>query len=476
MHMRIDPARHHDLAADVDHPRVGRCGKAAAGGDADDFLAGDRDVVGTDALWRHHGVASNEQIDHVIPLGLSPRQRAGIIPGKANRGKMDQVFDIVVIGAGMAGASVAAFLSEHRRVALLEAEEAAGYHTTGRSAALWTANYGPPDVRLLTRLSRGFFETPPDGFAAAPLLRPRIVLFLATAAQIPDLDAALDGGVDLRRITVGEAEALLPALRPGYLAAAAVEDDAFDMDVSAIHQGFLRQLRARNGVLALRNRAGAIKRVSGAWRVETSSGAVFQAGVVVNAAGAWGDEVAEIAGAAPIGLLPKRRTGRDRRPLALGRGALANDPGRRRKLVRPARGAHPPDGVPADETLTYPHDVRPEEIDIAIGIDRMRQALAIEVRRVEHAWAGLRTFTADGSLAFGWDAKREGFFWCVGQGGYGIQTAPAAGRLAADLILGRDTWGRPRRRSRRLTPFVSPGHNSANQRTPPCSAKRTTSC
>jgi D-arginine dehydrogenase len=351
---------------------------------------------------------------------------------------MDQVFDIVVIGAGMAGASIAAFLSEHRRVALLEAEEAAGYHTTGRSAALWTANYGPPDVRLLTRLSRGFFETPPDGFAATPLLRPRMVLFLATAVQTPDLDQALAAGVGLRQITVSEAETMLPALRPGYLAAAAVENDAFDMDVSAIHQGFLRQLRTRNGVLALRNRAGAIKRVSGAWQVETSSGAVFQAGIVVNAAGAWGDEVAQMAGAAPIGLLPKRRTAAivDPSPwdaehwpmiLDVAENWYARPEARTRLMVSPA-----------DETLTYPHDVQPEEIDIAIGIDRMRQALDIEVRRVEHSWAGLRTFTPDGSLAFGWDANQQGLFWCVGQGGYGIQTAPAAGRLAADLVLGRD--------------------------------------
>ena len=168
---------------------------------------------------------------------------------------MEQVFDVVVIGAGMAGASVAAFLSEHVRVALVEAEEVAGYHTTGRSAALWTANYGPPDVRLLTRLSRGFFETPPDGFSDVPLMKPRLVLFLATEAQLPELDQALAAGFGLRRVTVAEAETMLPALRKGFISAAGVEDDAFDMDVSAIHQGFSRQLRSRNGVLALRSRA-----------------------------------------------------------------------------------------------------------------------------------------------------------------------------------------------------------------------------
>lgn len=351
---------------------------------------------------------------------------------------MEQVFDVVVIGAGMAGASVAGFLSQHCRVALLEAEDAAGYHTTGRSAALWTANYGPPDIRLLTRLSRTFFEAPPDGFASVPLLRQRPVLFLAEPDQAPDLEHVLAAGSGVRPVTVAEAKAMLPALRDGYASAAAVEDDAFDMDVSAIHQGFLRQVHTRNGLLALRNRAGRISRKSGAWQVETSSGAVFQAGAVVNAAGAWGDEVAKMAGVTAIGLLPKRRTAAIVNPspwdaehwpmvLDVNEDWYARPEARTRLMVSPA-----------DETLSYPHDVQPEEIDIATGIDSMQRALAIEVHRVERSWAGLRTFTADGSLAFGWDRGQKGFFWCVGQGGYGIQTSPAAGRLAADLILGRD--------------------------------------
>jgi D-arginine dehydrogenase len=351
---------------------------------------------------------------------------------------MQQTFDVVVIGAGMAGASIAAFLSEHCRVALLEAEEAAGYHTTGRSAALWTANYGPPDVRLLTQLSRPFFEAPPDGFAEVPLLRRRPVLFLAEPQQMSELEQLVAAGSGVRMITPGEAKTMLPALRDGYAAGAAVEADAFDMDVNAIHQGFLRQLRNRNGLLALRNRAGRIARGDATWFVETSAGAVFNAGTVVNAAGAWGDEVAAMADAAPLGLLPKRRTAAivdpspwdaERWPMVLdvSEGWYARPEARTRLMVSPA-----------DETLSFPHDVQPEEIDVATGIDRMQRALAIEVRRVEHSWAGLRTFTPDGSLAFGWDNRQEGFFWCVGQGGYGIQTSPAAGRLGADLILGHD--------------------------------------
>ncbi len=349
-----------------------------------------------------------------------------------------QSFDIIVIGAGIAGATAAAHLSADRRVALIEAEDSAGYHTTGRSAALWVQNYGPHDVRELSRLSRAFFENPPTGFAATPLMRQRPVLMLATAAQLSDLDSALAEGIGLRRISVADAARLIPALRPGYAAGAAMEDDAFDMDVAAIHQGFLRKLRADGGVLALRSRAGGITRAGSVWNVETTTGAVFQAPVVINAAGAWGDEVAVLAGAQPLGLTPRRRTAAiidptphdvEHWPMVLDvqENWYARPEARTRLMVSPA-----------DATDSYPHDVQPEELDIALGIDRMEQALDIKVRRVEHRWAGLRTFTPDGSLAFGWDSVIEGFFWSVGQGGYGIQTSPAAGQLVADLVLGRD--------------------------------------
>lgn len=217
-------------------------------------------------------------------------------------------FDIVIIGAGIAGATAAAHLSPHRRVALIEAEESAGYHTTGRSAALWVQNYGPPDVRELSRLSRAFFENPPQGFTATPLMRRRAVLLVATEAQLPDLDAALAEGIGLRRVTAAEAKQMLPAIRPGAIAAGAMEDDAFDMDVAAIHQGFLRQLRENGGILALRHRAGKIERRGVQWQVETTTGETVRAPVVVNAAGAWGDEIAALAGVAPLGLTPKRRT------------------------------------------------------------------------------------------------------------------------------------------------------------------------
>ncbi len=349
-----------------------------------------------------------------------------------------ETFDAIVIGAGMAGATAAAHLAPEHRVALVEAEEAAGYHSTGRSAAMFILNYGPPDVRVLSFLSRGFFDQPPAGFAAHPLMHRRPALFLAPPGQRASLERMLAEVEGLKPIEVAAARALVPALKPDYAVAAAIEEDDFDIDVAALHQGFLRTLRTHGGALALRSRAARIGRRAGTWEVETTSGAVFRAPLLINAAGAWGDEVARLAGAAPLGLTPCRRTGViiDPAPYQAEHWPLVNDadhswyarPEARTRLMV----------SPADETPVPPQDVQPDELDIAIAIDRMQQALDISVRRVERSWAGLRTFTPDRSLAIGRDGAAEGFFWCVGQGGYGIQTAPAAGRLVSDLISGRD--------------------------------------
>jgi D-arginine dehydrogenase len=251
------------------------------------------------------------------------------------------------------------------------------------------------------------------------------------------LDEALAAGEGLERLSPEEARFLVPALREGWAVGASIERDAFDIDVAGLHQGFLRQLRAAGGALALRHRAGRVWRANGMWHAETSAGEVYAAPALVNAAGAWGDEVARLAGVAPLGLQPKRRT------------ALIVDPGRwdsgewplvgdvlhswyvrpeaRRKLMV----------SPADETDSEPCDAQPDELDVAIAVDRMQQALDIPVHRVEHRWAGLRTFTPDRGLALG-PSREAGFFWCCGQGGYGIQTAPAAGRLVAHLVAGTE--------------------------------------
>ncbi len=349
-----------------------------------------------------------------------------------------QSFDVIVVGAGIAGGTAAAHLAPDHRVVLLETEEAAGYHTTGRSAALWIGSYGPPDGRVLTGLSRSFLESPPPDFSASPLMTRRPVLYLVPAEQEGEFRKLLAASPGVREIAVAEARALLPALRPDYAVAVGIEPDSFDVDVAALHQGYLRRLRAHDGVLALRSRADRIERRDGRWHVTVPGGAVFTAPILVNTAGAWGDEVARLAGVAPVGLQPKRRTVAivDPGKWTVAGWPTVNDlwhtwyarPEARTKLLV----------SPADETDMHAHDVRPDEIDIATGIDRMQKALDIEVQRVEHSWAGLRTFTPDGSFAIGWDGKVEGFFWYVGQGGFGIQTSKAAGQLVADVISGRD--------------------------------------
>jgi D-arginine dehydrogenase len=343
--------------------------------------------------------------------------------------------DALVIGAGIAGATAAAHLAATRpRTILLEAEESAGYHTTGRSAAIWVRSYGSPDARILSAASRDFFLMPPPGFG--PLARPRAVVYLAPPEQVPHLESMLREAPDMRPIDLEAVHAAVPPLRRGYAIRAAAEEDCFDMDVAALHAGLLRQATATGGRLALRHRAGHIWREDGRWQVEGTGGVVFAAPVLVNAAGAWGDEVARLAGLHPIGLQPKRRTACivDPGPHDCADWPLLGDaahswyvrPEARRKLLV----------SPADETDDVPGDVQADELDVALAVDRMQGALDIPVTRIEHRWAGLRTFTPDRSLAIGAGAE-PGFFWMVGQGGYGIQTAPAAGRLLAALVDGR---------------------------------------
>ncbi|WP_298215453.1 FAD-binding oxidoreductase [Acidocella sp.] len=347
-------------------------------------------------------------------------------------------WDVIVIGAGIAGASIAAQLAPTHRVALVEAEEQAGYHTTGRSAAIWIRNYGPPDVRVLTGLSRDFFKNPPADIGTDRLAVDRRILYLAPPAEEPELDRLIGLDLGVREISLAEAKALCPALIEGFAHRAGLEPDAFDMDVAGLHQFYLRRLRQAGGQILLRHRAGRIERREGVWRVETSTGAMLTGGIVVNAAGAWGDEVAKLAGLAPLGLVPCRRTAAiiPAGPYEVGSWPVVQSAAHL-WYARPEGGTRLM-VTPCDETPDVPHDVQPDELDIAVGIARMQQALAIPVRRVEHSWAGLRTFTPDRSLAFGYDRDAEEFFWAVGQGGYGIQTVPAASALIAALIKGED--------------------------------------
>ncbi len=351
---------------------------------------------------------------------------------------MSGAFDVIIIGAGIVGAGIAARLGSTHKVALVEAEEQAGYHTTGRSAAIWVHNYGPPDVRVLTGLSRDFFKNPPEDIGTARLAVDRAVLYLAPPDQGGALDALIAQKLGIHEISLAEAKAKVPALIEGYATRAGFEPDAFDMDVAGLHQFFLRRARQGGGEMLLRNRAGRIERKGDVWEVETSGGLVITAPLVVNAAGAWGDEVARLAGLAPLGLVPCRRTAAiiDPAPHDVEHWPMVQSAVHDWYVRTEARTKLMV--TPCDETPDTPHDVQPDELDVANGIDRMQQALAIGVQRVAHSWAGLRTFTPDRSLAFGWDDATSGFFWCVGQGGYGIQTAPAASALAAAMIRGDD--------------------------------------
>ncbi len=347
-------------------------------------------------------------------------------------------FDFIVIGAGIAGASVAWRLAAHGRTLVLEREDQPGYHTTGRSAAQYIASYGPPDARILTLASRGFFEAPPEGFAERPLLQRRAVMAIAAPGQQALLDAHAQTlaalGVPLERIDASEALRRVPVLRPERLIAAVVEPDSFDMDVDLLHQGFLRGLRRRGGTLQCRAEVRAATHTGGAWRLSTTAGQ-WEAPIIINAAGAWCDQVAAQFGARAIGLVPKRRTAL----IFDGPSGLAFDDW---PLVAAADDSFyfKPDagrffGSPANQDPTVPQDVQPEELDVALAAHRIEESTTLTVRP-RRSWAGLRSFVADGEMVGGFDPEVPGLFWCAGQGGYGIQSAPAMSEACAAVIIG----------------------------------------
>ena len=346
-------------------------------------------------------------------------------------------FDCIVIGAGMAGASAAAEIAEAGlSVLLCEAETQPGQHSTGRSAALFTTSYGPPPVRALSRASHAFFAAGHPELDHA-LLRPRGALFVAPPGREAAAEQLADDlGPGVQRLNSDGARALFPLLRPRAVACAIFDPSASDVEVASLHALYLRRLTAAGGRLQTRAEARTIRRDGGIWAVDTPAGR-FLAPILVNAAGAWADGVATRAGVPTLGLEPRRRT------------AL---------LVDPPAGTDPrawpmaidideqwyvkPDAgrlllSPADATPSVPCDAHPEEIDIAIAIDRVQHALDLPVQRIVQKWAGLRSFLPDGVPVAGFDDGAPGFFWLAGQGGYGIQTAPALARCTAALVTSR---------------------------------------
>lgn len=349
-------------------------------------------------------------------------------------------FDIVIVGAGMAGASLAWALAGKRSVLLLERETQPGYHATGRSAATLHRSYGNPTVRALTKASASFFLEPPPGFAEVPLASPRGLLVVAG----PDQLAALEAEEELARRFVPEVErldadgclALVPALRRERIAGGLHDPSLLDLDVAAILAGFVRGARARGACLRGDAEIVAIGSTGNGWRLGLRDGAEIEGDALVDAAGAWADRIAELAGLSPLGIVPKRRTAiivPAPAGMAVDRWPMIHD-------VEEAWYVKPDAGrllcSPADETPCEPGDAQPEELDVAIAVDRIERAFDLPIRRIESRWAGLRSFAPDKTPVVGFDPRAPGFFWLAGQGGYGIQTAPALSALAASQILG----------------------------------------
>lgn len=348
--------------------------------------------------------------------------------------------DVVIIGGGIAGLALAYTLVPGRSVVVLEAEDHCGQHATGRSAALYSETYGNNTVRALSRATGPFLRHPPEGFTDYPLVRPRGVLHVARADQMDQftrLLMELQADVpSVSPLTGNECRTLAPILRKDYAAAGILEPGACDIDVDLLMTGFMRGARNQGVEIVTGATVTALSHDGLGWRVESTAGN-WRAAVLVNAAGAWADQIATLAGARPMGLMPARRT---------------------------ATLVDPPDGMdvthlpflidvdeqfyvkpdagklllsPADETPSLPCDAQPDELDIAVAIDRVQMACDIPVQRKGRSWAGLRSFVADRSPVIGFDPVCPGFFWVAALGGYGIQTSAAVAALSAGLIRGQ---------------------------------------
>ncbi len=352
---------------------------------------------------------------------------------------MPQQADFLIIGGGIAGASVAYWLSPHGRVILLERESQPGYHSTGRSAAMFMESYGTPQVCALTRASRAFFENPPAGFADSPVLSARGAMMVATQGQDTLLanywESARTLSPNARLLDARAACALVPVLRADRVLGAVHEPDALAMDVDVLHQGYLRGIRRSGGTVVCNAEVTALQRSAQGWQLR-AGGIDYAAPVVLNAAGAWADVVASLAGVRPIGLQPKRRSAfifappqgvsSNDWPLTIG---IDED-----WYFKPDAGMLL--GSPANADPVPPQDVQAEELDIALAIDRIESMTSLSIRRPSRTWAGLRSFVADGDLVGGFDADASGFFWVAAQGGYGIQTSAAMGEACAALARG----------------------------------------
>ncbi|NWC66579.1 FAD-binding oxidoreductase [Pseudomonas sp. P7758] len=349
--------------------------------------------------------------------------------------------DYLIIGGGIAGASAGYWLSHHARVIVLERESMPGYHSTGRSAALYIAAYGTPQVRALTLGSRAFFDQPPAGFAEHPLLTPRGELLVDLIGDPGELQRQYLSAKALvpetRLLDVEESMSMMPILRREKVHGGIYDPTVCDIDTDALYQGYLRGIRRNGGEIHTDSEVQKLTRDGqGLWQVRTAQ-QHFSAPVIINAAGAWADHIGELAGAQKIGLQPKRRSAFVFSPpaelnihawpeLAALDGSF---------YMKPDAGMFL--GSPANADPVEPHDVQPEELDIATGIYHIEEATTLSIRRPARTWAGLRSFVSDGDLVCGFDPQVEGLFWIAAQGGYGIQTSPAMGQASAALVRGK---------------------------------------
>ncbi len=353
-----------------------------------------------------------------------------------------QQADYIIIGAGIAGASTGYWLAAHGRVLLLERESQPGYHSTGRSAALYTAAYGTPQVRALTLASREFFDHPPAGFAEHPLLSPRGEMTVDLTGDPEELQRQYQSAKacvpEVELLSADQACARLPVLRRDKVHGALYDPSASDIDTDALHQGYLRGIRRQQGEVHGDCEVQQLSRDDkGLWQVQTSRG-TFSAPVLINAAGAWADHIGVLAGAQALGLQPKRRAA------FIFAGPEGVDSHAWPMLVSLDESFYmKPDagmllGSPANADPVEPHDVQAEELDIAMGIYQIEEATTLSIRRPTRTWAGLRSFVTDGDLVAGFDPQVPGLFWVAAQGGYGIQTSPAMGQASAALVRGED--------------------------------------
>ena len=353
---------------------------------------------------------------------------------------MGDLSDILVIGGGIAGLSAASAVSRHAKVTVLEAEEQVGFHSSGRSATMLHYALGDPLVRALTLASRSFFESPPDDFTDVPLGRPMAVLVFAREDEreaLDSLEADIALFAKLERLDAAGVHELCPLLNPEQRHGIA-DLNGIRLDPHALLQGNLRQLRSRGGELHSAARVGAIEHRAGAWHATLEGGQVHSAPILVNAAGAWADAIAQRAGVQPLGIEPKRRT------------IITFDAPAGVELERLPFAKTVPDELyfapesgrlfasPMDEVPSDPCDAQPDEFEVALAAYRVEERATVKVDRIHSRWAGLRTFTPDRHPVAGFALEAEGFFWLVGQGGFGLQTSPAMARITASLIAGGD--------------------------------------